>query len=159
MARRFAWRPVLFYDRTTLRQRARRGIVFMTLRRRGFAAALLGVVAPSVVAFSLVVPRLAAAAALPPQSPPPMAPATYVPAVPDWIVSVGIEGRILPQFPGASDSKLGVTALPLFSIRNQGAPPDLFGPRDSFGINIVNLGPFQFGPAIQFIGDRQAQNY
>lgn len=131
----------------------------MTLWRRISAIALLGVIAPSLVALGLVVPRVAAAADLPPQSPPPTAPVTYVPAVPDWIVTVGIEGRAIPRFPGASDSKIGATALPLFGIRKEGTPPEFSGPRDSFGFNIVNLGPFQFGPAIQFIGDRKAQNY
>ena len=75
-----------------------------------FALALLVVVAPS----------LAAAADLPPQAPPPpTAPAAYVPAVPDWIVTIGVEGRIIPAFPGAADKKLGWSALPLFSIRKQ----------------------------------------
>jgi len=108
----------------------------------------------------LAVPQIGAAADLP-QSPvpPPTAPAVYTPAVPDWIVTVGVEGRVLPEWPGAKDSKIGVIALPLFSIRKEGTPPEFFGPRDSFGFPIVNLGVFQFGPALQFIGDRQAQNY
>ena len=111
--------------------------------------------------FVAVAPGIAAAADLPPQSAPaqPTAPATYAPAVPDWIVTIGLEGRIIPEWPGASDNKFGWTALPLFSIRKQGTPPDFFGPRDSFGFPVINLGVFQFGPAIQFIGDRQAQNY
>ena len=49
--------------------------------------------------------------------------------------------------------------LPLFNIRKEGTPPDFFGPRDSFGFNLVDLGVFQLGPAVQFIGDRTAQNY
>ncbi len=111
--------------------------------------------------FVVLAPGIAAAADLPPQSAPaqPTAPAAYVPAVPDWIVTIGLEGRIIPEWPGASDSKIGWSALPLFSIRKQGTPPDFFGPRDSFGFPIINLGVFQFGPAIQFVGDREAQNY
>jgi len=113
-----------------------------------------------IVLAGFMAPGLAAAADLPPQAPPPAtAPAVYAPAVPDWIVTIGVEGRIIPEWPGASSKKFGVTALPLFSIRKEGTPPDFFGPRDSFGINIINLGQFQFGPAVQFIGDRTAPNY
>ncbi len=114
----------------------------------------------AIVLGGLVTPGIAAAADLPPQSaPPPTAPAAYTPAAPDWIVTIGLEGRIIPAWPGASDKKFGLTALPLFSIRQAGTPPDFFGPRDSFGFSIINLGQFQLGPAVQFIGDRKAQNY
>jgi MipA family protein len=106
------------------------------------------------------VPGVAAAADLPQQAPPPpTAPAAYAPAVPDWIVTIGIEGRIIPEFPGASDKKLGWSALPLFSIRKEGTPPDFFGPRDSFGFNVINLGAFQLGPALQFVNQRKASSY
>jgi MipA family protein len=108
----------------------------------------------------IAAPGIARAADLPqPAAPAPTAPAAYAPAVPDWIVTIGLESRIVPEWPGASDSKFGFTALPLFNIRKQGDPPDFFGPRDSFGVNLINLGAFQFGPALQFIGERQAQNY
>jgi outer membrane protein len=79
-------------------------------------------------------------------------------ALPNWIVTVGIEGRIMPAWPGAADSKFAVSVLPLFSIRNEGTPPDFFGPRDSFGFTVFNLGLVKLGPALKFIGDRQAQN-
>jgi len=100
----------------------------------------------------VVAPRLAAAADLP-------APSSPAPAAPDWIITVGVESRILPQWPGSSDSRLGFTALPLFSVRKEGTPPAFFGPRDSFGFPILDLGVFKLGPALRFIGDRQAQNY
>ena len=92
--------------------------------------------------FAVVAPGIAAAADLPAsrRRPAPTAPAAYVPAVPDWIVTIGAEGRIIPACPGASDKKLGGSALPLFSIRQAGTPPDFFGPRDSFGFNVINLG-------------------
>jgi outer membrane protein len=99
------------------------------------------------------------AADLPQQVQAPTAPAAYAPAVPDWIVTIGLEGRIVPAYPGAADSKLGWSALPLFSIRKQGTPPDFFGPRDSFSFNILNLGAFQFGPALQFINRRKVSDY
>jgi len=114
----------------------------------------------AIALFVVVTPGIAAAADLPAApAPAPTAPATYVPAVPDWIVTIGAEGRIIPAFPGAADKKLGWSALPLFSIRQAGTPPDFFGPRDSFGINVINLGAFQLGPALQFINQRKASSY
>ena len=114
----------------------------------------------AIALFVVVTPGIAAAADLPAEpAPAPTAPATYVPAVPDWIVTIGAEGRIIPAFPGAADKKLGWSALPLFSIRQAGTPPDFFGPRDSFGINVINLGAFQLGPALQFINQRKASSY
>jgi MipA family protein len=121
----------------------------MTLSSRRLRLALCIVVAPGV----------AVAADLPQQSVPPTAPAVYAPAVPDWIVTIGLEGRIIPAWPGAADKKLGWSALPLFSIRKEGTPPDFFGPRDSFGFNVINLGVFQLGPALQFINQRKASSY
>lgn len=117
---------------------------------RSFVLALLGGLAPGI----------AAAADLPVEpTAPPTAPAAYTPAVPDWIVTIGAEGRIIPAFPGAADKKLGWSALPLFSIRKEGTPPDFFGPRDSFSFSIINTPAFQFGPAVQFVNERKASDY
>ena len=115
-----------------------------------FVIALLGILSPG----------MAAAADLPVQpTAPPTAPAAYTPPVPDWIVTIGLEGRIIPAFPGAADSKLGWSALPLFSIRKEGTPPDFFGPRDSFSFSVINNPVFQFGPALQLINQRKASDY
>lgn len=122
----------------------------MAFAYRRFVLGLLAVLSPG----------MAAAADLPVQpTPPPTAPAAYTPQVPDWIVTIGLEGRIIPAFPGAADSKLGWSALPLFSIRKQGTPPDFFGPRDSFSVSVINTPVFQFGPAVQFINRRKASDY
>jgi outer membrane protein len=102
-------------------------------------------------------PGIAAAADLPPA--PPVAPAAYVAPVPDWIVTVGIEARAVPAFPGASDNKLVPAGFPLFSIRKQGTPPDYFGARDSFGFNILDFGALKFGPAFKIIGEREGWSY
>ena len=108
----------------------------------------------------LSAPRVALAADLPVQSAPqPTVPAAYTPASPDWIVTVGLEGRIIPAWPGASGNKFTWSGLPLFSIRNEGMPPDYFGPRDSFGIRLINLAQFKFGPAISFVWERKAADY
>ena len=89
--------------------------------------------------------------------PPATAPAAV--AVPDWIVTVGIEGRAIPAWPGAADTKFALTGLPLFSIRKAGTPPDFFGPRDSFGFPVVDLGQIKIGPAFQLIWQRSAGSY
>ncbi len=117
---------------------------------RWLVFAFLGVLAPG----------MAAAADLPVQpTPVPTAPAAYTPAVPDWIVTIGLEGRIIPGFPGASEKELSWSALPLFSIRKQGEPPDFFGPRDSFSFSVINTPAFQFGPAVQIVNQRKASDY
>lgn len=114
--------------------------------------ALLGVIGV------LSLPGLAVAADLPAPAPA-SAPAAYAPAVPDWIVTIGIEGRLVPAYPGAPENLFGMSAMPLFSIRKQGQPPDYFGPRDSFGFNVIDLGQLKFGPAFKIIGEREAYSY
>jgi len=80
-------------------------------------------------------------------------------AVPDWIVTVGVEARAIPAWPGAADTKFALTGLPLFSIRKAGTSPDFFGPRDSFGFPVVDLGQIKLGPAFQLIWQRSASAY
>jgi len=107
-------------------------------------------------------PGIAAAADLPAQSvppPPATAPATSTPAAPDWIVTIGLEGRIIPAWPGAPDSKFGLSGFPLFSLRKDGTPPEFFGPRDSFGFSVIDLGQFKLGPAVRIIWERKASDY
>ncbi len=109
----------------------------------------------ALAALGALASSIAAAADLPPQS----APAVSTTSAPGWIVTVGIEGRILPAWPGASDNKFGLTALPLVGIRKAGTPPGFSGPRDSFSFSIIDIGPFKLGPAIALVGDRNARNY
>src|SRR5580692_11187420 len=99
-------------------------------------------------------PGIAAAADLPPA-----APAVYAPPQPEWTVTVGVEPRAVPAWPGASDSRFGLSVLPLFSIRKAGAPPEFFGARDSFGFSILDLGQFQLGPVGKLIWQRNASSY
>ena len=108
------------------------------------------------VASGLVIPGMAAAADLPQAAPAPVAAA---PVVPDWIVTIGLEGRIGPAWAGAPDNKLRLGGLPLFSVRRSGEQPPYFGPRDSFGFDAVDVGPFKFGPAVNVIWERNASRY
>ena len=109
-----------------------------------------------------VMPGIAAAAdlpAAPPSAPPATAPATYVPPAPDWIVTLGVEGRMLPAWPGAAESKLGALVLPLFDFRKVGEPANFFGPRDSFNSTSLILSQFRFGPASSSSTDEEQWNY
>jgi outer membrane scaffolding protein for murein synthesis (MipA/OmpV family) len=109
-----------------------------------------------------LVPGVAAAADLPEPAPqpPPTAPAAYTPPPPpDWTVTIGVEGRTVPAWPGASFTPLGYTGSPLFSIRKSGMPPDYFGARDSFGFSILDLGVFKIGPAVKVIWSRTSSEY
>src|SRR5262249_48216373 len=108
---------------------------------------------------AVAAPAMASAADLPAPTPATAAaPAAYVPPVPDWIVTIGAEVRIGPKWAGAPDGKFGLTGGPLFSIRRVGTPPDYFGPRDSFGFPIVDLGQFKLGPAVQIVWQRKASS-
>jgi len=114
--------------------------------------------AAGLLALAFAAPDGVRAADLPQPAPAP-APVAYTPPVPDWIVTVGIEGRIVPAWPGAPDSKFRLTGLPLFSIRHAGEPPPYFGPRDSFGFTVIDLGQLKFGPAIKLVDQRNAADY
>jgi MipA family protein len=104
-----------------------------------------------------VAPGIALAADLPAAAPA-AASAAYPSAVPDWIVTIGGELRIGPKWAGAPDDKFRLTGGPVFSIRKVGTPPEYFGPRDSFGFSILDLGPVKIGPAVQIIWQRKASS-
>jgi outer membrane protein len=109
--------------------------------------------------FALLTPAMAQAADLPAQPlPAAAAPATYTPAAPDWIVTIGGELRIGPKWAGAPTDKFGLTGGPLFSIRKVGTPPEYFGPRDSFGFSVLDIGQFKFGPAVKIVWPRKASD-
>ena len=118
---------------------------------RGWRFALAALVAAA--------PGLTKAADMPSAAPAavPM-PSASVPA-PDWIVTVGAEARLLPAWPGARESKLIPAGFPLFDIRDAGTPPSYFGPRDSFGFSVLNLGGLKIGPAVQLVWERVASRH
>jgi MipA family protein len=104
-----------------------------------------------------VAPAIGFAADLPTPAPT-AAPAAAVSPVPDWIVTIGGELRIGPKWAGAPTDKFRLTGGPVFSIRNVGTPPEYFGPRDSFGFSVFNLGPVKIGPAVQIVWERKASS-
>jgi MipA family protein len=114
------------------------------------------------IAFLVVAPLPVWAADLPgaPVSAP-ATPAAYLPApvVPDWIVTIGAELRVIPAWPGASEGSFAVVGGPLLSVRKEGTPADYFGPRDSFGFSVLDLGQIKMGPAVKIIWPRQESSY
>jgi MipA family protein len=113
--------------------------------------------AAACLAGGMLAPAIVLAADLPAQTPAAV-PAASVAAVPDWIVTVGVELRIGPKWAGAPDGTFGLTGGPLFSIRKAGTPPEYFGPRDSFGFTALDLGQIKLGPAVQFVWPRKASS-
>ncbi|HEX3939376.1 MAG TPA: MipA/OmpV family protein [Xanthobacteraceae bacterium] len=103
-------------------------------------------------------PGFAMAADLP-SAPAASAPAAYTAPVPDWIVTVGVEGRVVPAWAGAAVSAPAVTGFPLFSVRNQGSPPDFPGARDSIGFSLIDIGQIKIGPAFKLVWERRAADY
>ncbi len=106
----------------------------------------------------LTAPASVLAADLPAQWPATAPVAVAAAAVPDWIVTIGGELRLGPKWAGAPDGRFGLTGGPLFSIRKVGTPPDYFGPRDSFGFPVLDLGQFKAGPAVQLVWQRKASS-
>ena len=109
----------------------------------------------------VVAPGIAAAADLAPEAPPPpaVAPATYAPPAPDWVVTVGAEVRAIPAWPGAPTTEYGLTGFPLFALQKPGDPPFFFGARDGFGVPILDFGQLQLGPVGKLVWPRYASSY
>ncbi len=63
-----------------------------------------------------------------------------------WTVVIGGEGRVTPRWQGADGSYIFVPT-PYLDIRKAGTPERFHGPRDGFGIALIDTGPFRAGPA------------
>lgn len=109
----------------------------------------------------LSIPGIAAAAdlPLPPAPSPPMAPATYVTPVPDWLITIGGEGRAIPAWPGSPADKFQFIGFPLFALQKPGDPPFFFGARDGFGVPIFDFGSLQIGPVGKINWPRYSSSY
>jgi len=109
----------------------------------------------------LLIPGAAAAAdmPLPPPASPPLAPSAYVTPVPDWLITIGGEGRAIPAWPGAPTNKFQFIGVPLFALQKPGDPPFFFGARDGFGVPIFNFGGLQIGPVGKLDWPRYSSSY
>lgn len=83
-----------------------------------------------------------------------VAPVTALPAGPalaqassDWTVTVGAEGRVMPEYEGSRDSVF--RPVPIFNIRRAGTPARFRGPRDGAGIGLFDTGRFRVGPSFK----------
>jgi len=68
-------------------------------------------------------------------------------AAKEWTVTLGVEGRMTPTFPGSD--RYTFLPLPLFDVRRAGTPPRFHSPRDGFGVPILDTGSFRAGPAFK----------
>ncbi len=66
----------------------------------------------------------------------------------DWTITLGVEGRVMPEFEGATNSML--RPIPIFRIRRAGTPDRFRSARDGAGIALLDTGSFKFGPAVKF---------
>jgi len=65
----------------------------------------------------------------------------------DWTLTLGVEGRVLPEFEGSNSNVLRPS--PVFSLRRAGTPARFRSPRDGSGAALIDSGPFKFGPSIK----------
>jgi len=65
----------------------------------------------------------------------------------DWTITIGLEGKLEPTFPGSKDFTLRPN--PLFDIRRYGTPERFRGPRDGIGIGLIEGSNYQIGPVGQ----------
>jgi MipA family protein len=112
----------------------------------------------AVAVLLLSIPGAAAAADLP-LPPPASAPSGYVTPVPDWLITIGGEGRAIPAWPGAPTNKYQFIGVPLFALQKPGDPPFFFGARDGFGVPIFDFGSLQIGPVGKINWPRYASSY
>ena len=104
------------------------------------------------------IPGIAAAADLPLPAPA-SAPSAYATPVPDWLITIGGEGRAIPAWPGAPTNKFQFIGVPLFALQKPGDPQFFFGARDGFGVPIFNFGSLQIGPVGKINWPRYSSSY
>jgi outer membrane protein len=66
---------------------------------------------------------------------------------PNWTLTLGVEGRVLPQFDGSKNNVL--RPVPIFRLRRAGTPEQFRSPRDGGGVALIDAGQFKFGPSIK----------
>jgi MipA family protein len=64
-----------------------------------------------------------------------------------WTVAVGFDGWFLPRWQG-SDGNYIFAPVPLLDVRKAGTPERFHGPRDGFGMALLELGQFRAGPVV-----------
>lgn len=62
----------------------------------------------------------------------------------DWTVTLGVEGRVVPEYEGSRNVML--RPFPMFDVRRAGKPARFRSPRDGFSFGILDYGRFIAGP-------------
>jgi outer membrane protein len=66
----------------------------------------------------------------------------------DWTITIGAEGRVEPSFQGSD--RYTVRPYPWLDVRPFGTPERFHGPRDGFGVGLIEGSNFQIGPVGQY---------
>jgi len=61
----------------------------------------------------------------------------------DWTVTLGVDGRVVPTYPGADSFRL--IPVPLFDLRPAGTPRRFSSPHDGLSVGILDSGSFRLG--------------
>jgi outer membrane protein len=71
----------------------------------------------------------------------------------DWTVTIGAQGKLLPDFEGAD--AYSIEPVPVFSLRRPGKAARFRSPFDGASISLIDAGGFHFGPVAKFKGKRK----
>lgn len=80
-------------------------------------------------------------------------PTKAAPAVPAWIVTLGVEGRVETVFLGGDTYT--VRPAPIFSFRRVGTPEEFHAPRDGAGIALFETQSLKIGPNVKVRAQRK----
>lgn len=69
-----------------------------------------------------------------------------------WTMTIGAEGRVVPQFEGAKNYR--IRPMPIFSLRRSGAPNRFRAPDDGIRIGLVEVENVRVGAVGKFRGRR-----
>jgi outer membrane protein len=120
------------------------------------AAAVTCVASMATVADAADVPGGPPMAAAPP-APLPGPPVVAAPAL--WTVTIGLEGRYGPGWPGADTGSYRIIPVPIVGLRRAGTPEHFTSGYDGIGIPIFQTGNFAIGPAAHFRRGRDVGDF
>ena len=64
-----------------------------------------------------------------------------------WTVTIGAEGRMLPEYEGGKDFRF--SAVPIIRVAREGSEARFRSPRDSAGFALIDTGHFRAGPGLK----------
>ena len=67
---------------------------------------------------------------------------------PDWTITIGVEGRVMPGFEGSASSVL--RPVPIFRVRRAGTHDRFRSARDGASFALFEAGRFAVGPTVKF---------